>query len=364
MIWGRGACRQDHLQMGGNAVGALATCRKCRKKFDPQISAFAAILRDGLYVDCPHCGEPNCLSPTERDVDLRFSRIALMPNPCNELILTSAPIAKVGTTFSSNMDYVYALGRIPEMTLFQWAYRLREDTPPQSEYRYSPEAKRAALEIMRSFMLPIDELLARIPSDGVEIAIVSVFRAMILGTWTAFEALAGDLWEAALNERPDLFADLGGRFDRIHDKVQAKHPRRVIEKGKNFSKAVFSKIVVGTALPDPGTHHRENYYVKFDALAKIRSAFSCAFKARYRRVDDALCATALDALAEVRHLLVHRAGVADAKYSKASRLIRGCPKPGRGGALPLRGDVVAKLIEPVVDTSIKLISAVDSEVSR
>jgi phage FluMu protein Com len=340
-------------------------CVKCRKKFDSEISTFAVVLRMGLYAKCPRCEHFNPIEPTPKEVDLRFGRIAMMPNPCEDLDVKDKKIAKVAKTFSDNMDYVYGLGRLPEMILFQWGYRVQFETmSSHNEYRFPAEERRVAAQVMRTFMPSIDDLLAIIPGGGVEIALLSILRGMVLGTWTAFETFAGDLWEAALNARPDLFANLLGQHDRIHDNAE-KRQRRTFDAGHDLTKAkAFAKSTAGlTTSGKHGTHYREKY-VKFDSLAKIRAAYSCAFATRYGRIDNALCGAALDTLSQVRNLLVHRSGIADTRYVRISKVIRGCPKVGRGRPLKLRGDMVANLISPVVGASIKLISTVDSEVGR
>ena len=188
---------------------------------------------------------------------------------------------------------------------------------------------------------------------------------MLTSTWTAFETLAGDLWEAALNVRPDRFADFGGDHDRIRQKAQGRQ-RRALKNGPKFGPSKeFARSAAGKACPrgEHGTYHRENH-ASFDALHKTRSAYSCAFKSRYAKIDNALCEPCLDALSHVRNLIVHRSGIADARYVKEASAIRGCPRIGLNKSLPLRGDLVARLIKPVVGVSMRLISAVDAEVIR
>jgi hypothetical protein len=43
------------------------------------------------------------------------------------------------------------------------------------------------------------------------IGLEAMLSSAITGTWTAFETMAGDLWEAALNAHPDGLAELKGK---------------------------------------------------------------------------------------------------------------------------------------------------------
>jgi hypothetical protein len=45
--------------------------------------------------------------------------------------------------------------------------------------------------------------------------VYSLFCSYVTGMWTIFETLAGDLWEAALNTKPDLLAQLKGKSNRL-----------------------------------------------------------------------------------------------------------------------------------------------------
>jgi DNA-directed RNA polymerase subunit RPC12/RpoP len=346
----------NHQLKGAEIMGKIITCVKCGKEFDTRISTFSVVLREGLYAKCTHCDHLNRLKPTAKDVDFRFGRVSLLPNPCDELSLRNASITKVLRTFSSNMDYVYSLGRLPEMILFQWAHRLRTYDSPLGDYRFPTGDNLVALRVMRSFMPSIDDLLANIAGDAVEMGIVSIFRAMILGTWAAFETFAGDLWETALNTHPKNLSDLGGNYLRIQLKA-----------GKRLGFALPrpdspKRTVAPVKMASCGTHHREHSGVKFDSLRAIRIAYSRAFKRRDAAVDNALSAPSLDILSNVRNLLMHRGGVVDGKYQSATKSIRGCPRGSPGNSLVLRGDRVEKLIKPVVLQSIALLKAVDAEV--
>ena len=53
-----------------------------------------------------------------------------------------------------------------------------------------------------------------------EDALRAMYAAILIGTWTAFETLLGDLWEAALNTAPKTLARLSGSPHRIWERVK------------------------------------------------------------------------------------------------------------------------------------------------
>jgi hypothetical protein len=185
---------------------------------------------------------------------------------------------------------------------------------------------------------------------------------MLTSTWTAFEALAGDLWEAAVNVRSDRFADLGGIGDRIQKEAEMRGSRVVSNKDPLANYINNAKKKGKKYRKRRGTRYRDNGTVSFDTLPKIRAAYSWAFKAPSAGIDDALCDPSLEVLVVVRNLLAHKAGTCDRRYVNDARAVPGCPRVGRGKQFPLRGDVVANLIKPVVGAAMRLIAAVDAEV--
>ena len=192
--------------------------------------------------------------------------------------------------------------------------------------------------------------------------------AFVVGTWTAFETLAGDLWEAALNLHPHKLADLKGSQKRIIRKVGGKPestPQRELtaraEEGKVVALQYLQKYnydlssKMGTALKDR---------FRFDTLESLRIAYAAAFCQDYDRIDDLLANKEIDALALIRNLLVHKGGVADQRYLDRASGLPNCPVADLWNPLHLDGEIVADVVSPVVRCGRDLIDAVDTWVAK
>jgi hypothetical protein len=213
-----------------------------------------------------------------------------------------------------------------------------------------------------------DDLLAY----GVE----SVLSSMIVGMWTAFESMASDLWETALNVQPMGLAQLSGTDKRI-SKLAGEETKgdgdstesRDIQESQRDSKSIplddIQRLTGGTY--DLG--HKMGSLLKgrfrFTTLAGIRQAYSAAFsekekKARTDTIDAALSSKGFNSLSVVRNVIVHKAGVADGEYRKKLPGAPLAPDFALGQKLKLDGEVCRILIDSVTESSVRLIKGVDS----
>ena len=121
-------------------------------------------------------------------------------------------------------------------------------------YLYAlPNDVRAACRLMRQFMPNIDDLLSMVPSRGTADGMRGMLDAMILGAWTAFETLAGDLWETALNIHPVNLSDLGGNHDRIQKAAEKRLGVRLppLDNPKKIKPPAIK-------VTEWGSHHRQH----------------------------------------------------------------------------------------------------------
>ena len=190
----------------------------------------------------------------------------------------------------------------------------------------------------------------------------AILSFCVTGTWTAFETMAGDLWEAALNVHPSGLSELKGK------RKSGQKPSDVNEtpdlRGDDSAESASLKMVPLAELI------RHEYEIRgkmgsvprarqrFDHLAGIREAYRLAFFKNFEQVDAALTDDVIDALNAVRNLIVHRAGVVDETYEKRSRHLD-IPKAPIGQPIFLDGEIVAKLMESVISSSLHLLVAVD-----
>jgi hypothetical protein len=198
-----------------------------------------------------------------------------------------------------------------------------------------------------------------------------VLTSTITGAWTAFESLAGDLWEQALNANPNRFASLQGTVNRIEKIVDRKRRGKTIElelpkrrKAAEASKAVglvaMHKLTSGdfNLSERMGTLLRDE--VSFARLDDIRGAYSIAFHgSKCRTIDIALGCLALDALSAVRNLIVHRAAIGDQEYLDNTIGVPGAPRVALNEPLKLDGQIVRDLVAPVLQRAVGLIRAAD-----
>ena len=175
----------------------------------------------------------------------------------------------------------------------------------------------------------------------------SVVRSVLVQAWTAFEVMAGDLWEGALNEHPHVLAGL-------HEKSNSNRevPLWVLQK-HNFDLS----NVMGTIL-------KEKF--NFTVLADIRKAYLSAFSKKGLSVKTAIENDALDALSLLRNLLVHKAGMIDETFLRQAEKIPSLKyicSCGEGVLAPLDGVSVAEFMGNAVVCAYDLIQAVDNWIS-
>jgi hypothetical protein len=175
---------------------------------------------------------------------------------------------------------------------------------------------------------------------GVE-ALLSSF---LIGSWSAYETMAGDLWEAALNAHPEGLVELNGERGK---KKPSQVPLSQLLKYRFDIRGKMGSIL------------RDQFV--FGSLAEIRNAYLAAFDKRSARlVETAISDDSLDALHIVRNLLVHRAGVVDEEYLKLFISFKNIPIAEIDERIVLDGEAVVGLVNPVVQKGLSLIRAVDT----
>lgn len=215
-----------------------------------------------------------------------------------------------------------------------------------------------------TYAIGSDTISRHLRSDGAAAAsgIEGLYWSQVIGSYTAFETLVGDLWEAAINCQPGTLSELNGKRSRIKSSVDHRPSTstdNASDGDKSLSSVTLSSINrLGYNLSNRmGTLLRER--VPFTSLKVIREAYSVAFSKRYDAIDSALASPALDALSVVRNVLVHRAGVADEAYRRRSNGLLTIPKANLGEVIGLDGEIVAGLVDPMLESVSALIKAVD-----
>ena len=199
----------------------------------------------------------------------------------------------------------------------------------------------------------------------IEDGLKATISSCIILAWTSIEVLSGDLWEASVNTFPQRLAKLVGSRNRLSklsgDDVQSDRAKgsavtlslqKILEE---TSGSFEVKELVGTIL-------RRQEECTFISLPAIRESYSRAFDKSSAAIDAALGDKSLDALSQVRHLLVHSGGKADDRYiAKLSYLPM--PKADKGREIGIDGEVACNLIKPAIQCGRALIEAVDDWIS-
>ncbi len=173
-----------------------------------------------------------------------------------------------------------------------------------------------------------------------------IFGAMITGTWTAFEVMATDLWEQAINCHPAGLAHLPGT-----DKDKQVSLTKLQKFGYDL------RASMGTLLKDK---------LGPRGLADIRNGYRLAFDHDCATIEQALKNSAFDQLQAIRNVLVHRAGIADEKFrgvvSTTAWTTFELLEPGKD-RIVLNGEIVQDIVRRSIEASTNLIRAVDAWLS-
>jgi hypothetical protein len=204
----------------------------------------------------------------------------------------------------------------------------------------TPEAETKRLKRL----LDGTNILQMFPIDfGVE----AMLWSYITGMWTAFETMAGDLWEQALNLSPENLATLSG------DKGQ----------GKSISPDLI-KLYGFDLRKKMGTVLRREKYGGLHRLSDIKNAYRHAFADDADAIMAAVNNPALGKLSAVRSLIVHKAGIVDQTFVDRTKNFDGLPIATLGEPLPIDGQFVADLLRSTTSICFELLKSVDEWIER
>ena len=204
--------------------------------------------------------------------------------------------------------------------------------------------------------------------------IAAMYPMQIVGAWTAFEVLAGDLWIHAVNRKPGRLAGLSGLSNAVSELARGRtikfNKSQKAEGGDAPGKSIKVELIGQVTNQSfdlsnrMGTFLSEAKRASFTSLSEIRRAYSSAFatEEEYDNARPLLVALAderLDVLTLMRNLLVHRAGDADDVYIKESSKIASAPKIDPGNKMFLNGEITRKQVESAVSCAMSLVQGMD-----
>ena len=234
-----------------------------------------------------------------------------------------------------------------------WMKLFRAELDRRAYERVQPEWHDKALIKLKNSTAPA-EMLGTLPPP-MPLGLSAMLSSYLTSTWTAFETMCGDLWEAAVNTSPERLAHLKGERRRLmkgsQSRFQAEQPEtKSVPLNLLQSHRFDVKDKMGTIL-------RESRF-EFSRIQDIREAYALAFDRDSAKIDEVLTDKTIDALHIVRNVIVHQAGLADERYMKAKGNLK-LPNAALGAPLLLDGEIVVNMISPVIDRSKKLLDAVD-----
>jgi serine/threonine protein kinase len=228
----------------------------------------------------------------------------------------------------------------------------------------------ALLRVHRAFVQNIERVsnLAKLPQThpATGTALDAILSSMVVGSWTAFETLAGDLWEAALNANAK-WGLLGGNATRIRALAGDAAPdgQQTVNRTLSPQPTLAEMYIVTNGTYDlsgkMGTLHRPRF--QFSTLREIRESYAAAFQPEVACVDSLLSNKALDVLQCVRNLLVQKAGIADEMDVTMCRQADTAATIEAGSRIRLDAAIVSHLIDPVIRIAESLLRGVDGQIA-
>lgn len=196
----------------------------------------------------------------------------------------------------------------------------------------------------------IETLLQTSVDKAMKDSIDALFASVVLGSWTAFECLAADLWSIGVDHGPK---EVAARL-AISNQLQ-KHDENITAK------------TVHTTENDPrfqyGSWLLEVGKVSFQKLELIKLYYSIAFGEEYKKLFTDTADGYIGALSCVRNALIHRSGIADKKFVERAQQFPELRIIKAGDLVLLDGEFVKKLRSAAAEVGWELISRMDALLS-
>ena len=203
----------------------------------------------------------------------------------------------------------------------------------------------------------------------------SWLSSILVGTWTAFETMAAELWEKAVNAHPKGLAKLLGvpptRETHISNKAKKRYGQKEHDhagpEGEQSHKVIKLQNLIDYDFNISnvmGTVYRRSERFKFSRLDGTRDAYVRAFYEDYAEIRRCVLHNSISALAAVRHVLIHKAGIADSEFMNQADTLPQLSQFKKGETLFLTGSIVKELVHPAFVVMVELIYAVDMWLSN
>ncbi len=184
--------------------------------------------------------------------------------------------------------------------------------------------------------------------EQIELGLGATLASVIIGAWTAFEAIATDLWVESVNLHPWGLAEIKGqplatKNEDAEDLGEDEAPKL----DKSVSLNMLQRH--GYDISDHMGDILKNKF-NFNVLVGIRSAYRAAW-GKEDEMDRILKVEKLSVLGAVRNVLVHNGGIADPRFV---RRVKGDSRFGTitpDQPITIDGDLAEELATTSVDCS-------------
>ena len=176
----------------------------------------------------------------------------------------------------------------------------------------------------------------------------SILSGVITASWSAFEVLAGDLWEVFLNQRPRLAIMALGAEKNAATGDRVTIPQRLFwESGFNFAESM-------------GRVARESRRWDFARRDDAERAYRAVLPKQRRQIAAIFQETSLKWLAATRNTILHNASIADSQFLKLVAAHPTLSLLGVGDTLPIDGALAGELSAAAFVQAKSLIILIDT----
>jgi len=347
------------------------TCLRCRHSFRTieDYDAEDPLQAVQMFAQCPICNSVSPSSPVESSASYHFKALGALSRSYAKSIPSDGPFAIPGQAFRQNLHRVFATAIAPEMFAAQYMF-CREKLPVGAITTTGPMLSAEAIAQMRQVAAQefrwdfsgtdVDGWFGGAHSVASKLAFESLIGSILIGTWTAFETLAGDLWVTALNENPRLGVRALGAEPKPGDDNNERRRTTRIKQALPIQRLQRYDYNLKHAL---GDLLREKW--DFGRRDETRDAYKAAFGLTPEdasELDNIFDNIELRWLAAMRNALVHRGGIADEQFLS---LVETHPTWGKtevGKPITINGLLAAPLVENAIGRGLKLLAFVHARI--
>ena len=194
----------------------------------------------------------------------------------------------------------------------------------------------------------IEELLAEHPA--MQKSIEALFESVVMGSWTAFETLAADLWAAGVDfGKPEVCGRvlLSNQWEKPDEGIKPQH----------------IPLLESNPKTHVGSFYKEIGKVSFQKLHVAKRYYGIAYGEEAEHMFDSVCGGDIWLLSAFRNAIAHCAGKADRQFVLRMDRFPEFKHIKSGDPLALDGAIVKRLRHAAMSLGVSLIGLVDRAIS-